>query len=49
MDVKSFRGTIYELEESLDEFFRDIHPVKINNFQMFPIDKTFETELCEDI
>ena len=48
MDVKAFRGTIFELEQYIDEFLSENHPTEITDFRMFPVDKSQnETELSE--
>ena len=49
MEVKGFRGTVFELEGHIQDLIKEAHPdiIKIKEFRMFPIDPKFETEFVE--
>ena len=47
MNVKAFRGTVFELEADIDAFLSAVKPSLIKDFQMFPVTPKSETELSE--
>ena len=47
MNVKAFRGTVFELEADIDAFLSDTKPSLIKDFRMFPVVPKSESELSE--
>ncbi len=47
MKAKAFRGTIFELNDFLNEFFEENKNISVKNFQMFPFNEKYKTELNE--
>lgn len=47
MEVKAFRGTVYELQDDIDAFLSEVKPTGITNFQMFRVTPKSDAELSE--
>jgi hypothetical protein len=47
VNVKAFRGTVYDLEADIDAFLQSAKPVQIKDFRMFPVPPKSDVELAE--